>query len=714
MILRRLRVRRFKGIGNQTFTFSPGLNVIRGPNESGKTTLMEALFAGLLVNPAQPPPDFADLARPWGEPRLGELILEFEADGGAHLLRKDLEAGTALLQRQDRQESVEGAREIQQRIFEWLGLPGESAFRSTAYVGQGELARVTDERRLIGARLSKVLSGGGTEDVDAALRWLDDRRRALEAAGAKTADREGVAALGARLADIDRKEDRTHALWSELRAVGRQLEDLERQLAARTEQLTAAEGRGQLQRRVEAAERELRETRDLLTRYEKHAATLVDLEARLKTFTDQSQAALQAFIQARRTAQGLEQALVTGRQQLEREEALLEQLGTRHQRSRRGAGIALVLSGLGGAATISGLFLLQVRGLFWGWAVVAAGIVLVLLALNQRGRVGQTGHQYRRQEQRVLELRRRVEAAQGQLRDADRELQAKLSSLGADSLDAVERRFSTYMEVIHHQDETRSTMQQLLGGRPRERVLERVSELEAEQAEARAALAEAPEATRAVAASRERLARESQTLQKEAEALRERKRRLTAMLEGQRDRPEQREVIEEQMAALQRQQARAAEALEVLTFTRRMLEEARRQSFFPARELLERRAGEYLRVATRGGYQKVALDERTLAPKVWVEAVRAWKGPAGLSQGTVDQLYLSLRLALLDVICQGRTPPLFLDEPFVHVDPERMNGVLALLAGAARQRQVFLFTAWQRDDLPADQIITLPVRQISA
>ena len=714
MILRQLRVRRFKGIANQTFTFTPGLNVIYGPNESGKTTLMEALFAGLLMNPAQPPPDFASLARPWGEERLGELILEFETDGGAYLLRKDLEAGTALLQRQDRAESLDGAREIQQRIFDWLGLPGELAFRSSAYVGQGELARVTDERRLIGARLSRVLSGGGTEDVDGALRWLDDRRRALETAAAKSGEREGIAALTGRLADIDGKEDRTQGLWNQLRGVGRQLDDLERQIAAKAEQVNAVDTQGHLQRRVEAADRELRETRELLTRYEKLSATLVDLDTRLRSFTDQSQAALSAFIQARRTAQGLQQALAAGRQQLEREEGVLEQLGTRHQQSRRGSGVGLLLGALGGAAAITGVFLVQVRGVFWGWGVAAVAVVLVMLAINQRGRVGATGLQYRRQEQRVLELRRRVEGAQAQLRDADRELQGKLSSLGADSLEAVERRFSSYMEVVRQQEETRLTMQQLLGGRTRERVTERVRELEAELDEARARLAEAPEASKTVVGSPEQLARELDVSQKEAEVLRARKIRLTTTLEGQRDRPEQREVIEEQIAARQREQARAGEFLEVLTFTRRMLEEARKQSFFPARELLERRAGDYLRVATGGAYQKISLDERTLTPRLWVGSVRAWKGPAGLSQGTVDQLYLALRLALLDVICQGRTPPLFLDEPFVNVDPERMSGVLSLLAGAARARQVFLFTAWQHEQLPADQVITLPGRQISA
>lgn len=138
-----------------------------------------------------------------------------------------------------------------------------------------------------------------------------------------------------------------------------------------------------------------------------------------------------------------------------------------------------------------------------------------------------------------------------------------------------------------------------------------------------------------------------------------------------------------------------------------MLEEARNLSVYPARELLERRAGEILHTATAGAYAKVGLDERTLRPQVWVSTVGAWKEATDLSQATSDQLYLALRLALLDVISGDRRPPLFLDEPFAHLDATRRRAMIAVLEAASRDRQVVLFTCWPDFDAVADRVIVL-------
>lgn len=69
--------------------------------------------------------------------------------------------------------------------------------------------------------------------------------------------------------------------------------------------------------------------------------------------------------------------------------------------------------------------------------------------------------------------------------------------------------------------------------------------------------------------------------------------------------------------------------------------------------------------------------------------------PAGepLSRGTLDQLYLSLRLALVDHLeSGGEKLPLFLDEVFAHWDEERTERGLEILSRIAKARQVFLFT----------------------
>jgi uncharacterized protein YhaN len=68
-----------------------------------------------------------------------------------------------------------------------------------------------------------------------------------------------------------------------------------------------------------------------------------------------------------------------------------------------------------------------------------------------------------------------------------------------------------------------------------------------------------------------------------------------------------------------------------------------------------------------------------------------------LSRGTLDQLYLSLRLALVDHLESGGEPlPLFLDEVFAHWDEERTGRGLDILQRIAKTRQVFLFTCHER------------------
>ena len=66
---------------------------------------------------------------------------------------------------------------------------------------------------------------------------------------------------------------------------------------------------------------------------------------------------------------------------------------------------------------------------------------------------------------------------------------------------------------------------------------------------------------------------------------------------------------------------------------------------------------------------------------------------SGMSDGSRDQLYLSLRLAALDRYLESHEPmPLILDDLLITFDDDRAVAILPELAGLARRTQVFLFT----------------------
>jgi len=67
-----------------------------------------------------------------------------------------------------------------------------------------------------------------------------------------------------------------------------------------------------------------------------------------------------------------------------------------------------------------------------------------------------------------------------------------------------------------------------------------------------------------------------------------------------------------------------------------------------------------------------------------------------LSQGTIDQMYLGLRLASIDIISKEKMP-VILDETFAFFDDERLKNILEFLNNEYQDRQVIILTCSRRE-----------------
>ncbi|WP_117170819.1 ATP-binding protein [Paraliobacillus sediminis] len=78
-----------------------------------------------------------------------------------------------------------------------------------------------------------------------------------------------------------------------------------------------------------------------------------------------------------------------------------------------------------------------------------------------------------------------------------------------------------------------------------------------------------------------------------------------------------------------------------------------------------------------------------------------------LSQGTRDQLYIALRIALSEIIQKQYQMPFFIDDAFVHFDLERLDKMYVIFKQLATKQQIIIFTndtSWsetvtEKDDL---------------
>lgn len=150
------------------------------------------------------------------------------------------------------------------------------------------------------------------------------------------------------------------------------------------------------------------------------------------------------------------------------------------------------------------------------------------------------------------------------------------------------------------------------------------------------------------------------------------------------------QALEERRGQLQREYDAAAMAAEAL-FTANSALQTR---FSPA---LGEYAADIFTKLTGGKYNKVTLD-RTMTPSVQEAGQILPHEGTQLSQGTIDQLYLAVRLALCDMVLpEENAVPILLDDALVNFDDQRMAAALDYLLEAAERRQILLFTCQRRE-----------------
>ncbi|MCA9780063.1 MAG: hypothetical protein KC800_25225, partial [Candidatus Eremiobacteraeota bacterium] len=121
-----------------------------------------------------------------------------------------------------------------------------------------------------------------------------------------------------------------------------------------------------------------------------------------------------------------------------------------------------------------------------------------------------------------------------------------------------------------------------------------------------------------------------------------------------------------------------------------------------------KRSSQYFSQLTCGEYTDLHSAFHDDSPEPVLEALsRSGRTVTvdGMSEGTRDQLYLSLRLATIEQRGEDAEPfPFIADDLLVHFDRERALATLRVLAEFGRKNQVLLFTHLDRDRELAEEL----------
>jgi len=152
----------------------------------------------------------------------------------------------------------------------------------------------------------------------------------------------------------------------------------------------------------------------------------------------------------------------------------------------------------------------------------------------------------------------------------------------------------------------------------------------------------------------------------------------------------------------------AVQRVEVLKKVRELFDEARKNTLTQIAASIGSQVTEYFRELTGGRYPHVEINPDGLEITVYSDEKGDRLDIDGeMSTGTRDQLYMSVRLAMIPAVAGGKKPPIIMDDALVYFDPERREKAFKILRKLAEEHQVIIFSCHSYYDKIADTIVEL-------
>lgn len=742
MEIREIAINHYGPLRDVKYRPRPGLQIFHGPNESGKTLLLDSILKLLLGNRLR---DFAGIDRVPAPPQ-GRIALVL--DGREHILdgstRLDqlTELDSNYLRNifviRNKDLNMAGQAGFLRRVSDQLtGMEGQRlADLKDILRRQGRLTNTTSAARLsksaefnkigehveaaetLAMEIQEYLAEAQEQELDTLERRLEDARARLRALNKEIRDQEQAEKYQAYIdlvRMIDEYEERDEAA-QRLRAYNqltlKRLQDLESRAQDNRDRALASQDKlAQLRPRLEKAQDQLAAEQAWISPLQRNKPILDDLERRMLM------AAGAAPPQAPQYNKFILPLLAV---------TALGLFATALQPPSPLVAMVPILSFLGAAV----LFLLdrtarsrvrdyQHRNRLLlqegaGAGIMAATLQELAAALNQekrnleaaQGKLQILSEEVRRMQQQQEHHEEAIREASAKAEKLEQELHQELHKLGITNLEEFDERMREYNQAQTQCDELHERLEAAFGQAPdqignwRELLRhcptpppsaitfdrQRLDQLRDQKDSTQAEIDEMQGQLQSHQSALANFAAACQALPLVEEGAAPLPPHIAnlEMLEHAKA------VLEDFAARVRQRYANACRLLEIAEELEREEQEKMADLVGPGKPVQE-----IFRTVTGGRYTGISLDEEL---NIQVQNREGLTLPASaLSQGTYDQLYLALRLSLAKDILAGEPGFLLLDDAFLCADSQRLDKLLAVLADEAAQGwQILYFTMDQR------------------
>lgn len=662
MKISKFKLERFKKFRDFDLELKSGINVIKGVNEAGKSTLLEGLVVALFFSPNQK----MDRYKTWHEQQNSSLELEFTAADQVFILRKDFEEGKVSLGYRSGGKDKATIKSVKESLSRLLGLDSDEAFLATACVRQHEMDMIAGSKMPF--RLEQILLGS-PQDITTIIKRLDKAINEIEKGLTRPVKDPGLfiqfkKRLGAAeeyYQEIKTKLTKKNEYQEGIKKLEGDLETINKQKEIKTTLFEKNQRNYKLyeeQKKLKNQYEVLYQKRHQIESLSEKENKLAEEISKINVFKDSQQA--DGMLNNVLRLEGKLENFQGQKQIINNKYFVLGIIAV----SFIGVGIALYLrsSWIWGALAILWLGIGFIK-----YTIKRKGdLVTDQLQKIMGGIKGVTISQFRKIYNQYRELNRKKEAIKNQL-------QGIVGNQSLAEITQEEAAIARKLAVIEQQIESSTTKIKL---QPEEylKLEDELQIIEKQMGKLTNQITEYRTHSKDISVSHEDLV-----------------------------------CASEEIASLESELERIESRYKAYLLTRKKIEEARICVLEEAAQEFHTNIADYLSRFTKGRYQKIRTDigKNGLSFQVYSSEKEQWIEPEELSSGTQDQIYLASRLRLLQLVAGQSKPPLILDDPFSNFDNIRLAEVMDVCCQIAKEYQIILFTCTDRYDIYANNIIML-------
>ena len=694
----------FGKLEQQTLTLEPGLNIIEAPNEWGKTTwytFLVTMLYGLDTRAKTTKTALADKEKyaPWsGSPMAGRIDLHWNGRDITIERSSKGRSPMGVFRAYETQSGLAVPELTAANCGQMLLGVEQSVFRRTGFIRQSDMPVTQDDalRRRLNALVTTGDETGDSDRLMAELKDLKNKCR-YNRSGLLPQAEETRRELEEKLAELETLESHSRNLRERLGEVKSWLRELENHRDA----LAYAAAEADAARVAQA--RDLRDrAEETMTALEQQCArqpSREEVERKITAIrnyqTDLAQYQTEEGALTRQPEAPVPPDLFRGLS-MERAEQMVQEDGRRYLllKSIR-YWLAFLLLAAGALVLCIPAVLLKKYTL--AAVLAAAGVVLLLLGLlkrnggNREARALEEKYGSAMPEAWMLRLKSFTESVSRY----EQELAAYRAGRG--DLDIRSTFLQKQRESLFGSQSPDKVLQLWLAMAKRWQELEearRAYEQAAHHLEILQSMAKPAVQRPAMADDLSYSAAQTETLLAEAHAEQQRLHNRLGQYQGRMEALGSAGDLRRQLEAVQQRIEKLEQTYEALTLALDTLTQARQalQRKFAPR--IAQRARELMEEMTHGRYDRLTLREdlSLLSGAAQEETLHEswWR-----SDGTMDQLYVALRLAVAEELIPEA--PLVLDDAFVRFDDKRLQAALDILQQQAEKKQVILFTCQSRE-----------------